>query len=370
MPQLASDGRVTGAILVCCVACLWVLSSELIQFIQTDAEWDESLGLTYLNTTVFIGYLLGTPFGAYSRDPSDKGKGEEGEEGEEGVEGSPDTKERQSLLDDTVEEGVLEGEAEGEGEKEWLRGTPLFKCAVVFSALYFCANLSFNASLARTSVASSTIISSLCSASALVCSAIILKVPVTVPGIVGVSVTICGVVCVALSETDMGTQTLMGDALSLLSAVLYGLYTTYVAHLSKRYSFHTAELFGYTGLAVLLLYWPLFLVWPTPLPPSGAVPALVINMLLGSFVSDLLWALSVRYGGPLIASVGISLSIPLSMVVDATLNGEGFSLSYVLGALMVLAGFAAVALPPSLIAKVVPAVWRGEGDGEGERCSV
>src|SRR5689334_20851170 len=57
---------------------------------------------------------------------------------------------------------------------------------------------------------------------------------------------------------------------------------------------------------------------------------------------DFLWAKSVLLTTPLIASIGLSLTIPLALVLDYILHGTPFTVWYVLGGLCVLGGFVLV----------------------------
>lgn len=87
---------------------------------------------------------------------------------------------------------------------------------------------------------------------------------------------------------------------------------------------------------------------------------------------------------PLIATLALSLTIPLAMLVDFAVKGESFSAAYLLGSLMVLSGFLLVNLryrkdldpaanAPSddaaLLQGRAPAADGdddGDGDGEGD----
>eukprot|EP00656_Telonema_subtile_P005160 TRINITY_DN12345_c0_g1_i6.p3 TRINITY_DN12345_c0_g1~~TRINITY_DN12345_c0_g1_i6.p3 ORF type:complete len:140 (-),score=33.14 TRINITY_DN12345_c0_g1_i6:159-578(-) len=72
---------------------------------------------------------------------------------------------------------------------------------------------------------------------------------------------------------------------------------------------------------------------------------LLLNGLVGTVLSDLLWAHSVRLLGPVIPSVGLGLTIPLAMLAQVALGERVFSFWYTLGAASTLGGFSLVALP-------------------------
>lgn len=75
------------------------------------------------------------------------------------------------------------------------------------------------------------------------------------------------------------------------------------------------------------------------LPSTMATIYLVVNGLIGTVLSDLIWSISMLYTSPLIASIGISLSIPVSLVVDLIFNGVTLTLIYLIGSILVVLGF-------------------------------
>lgn len=107
-------------------------------------------------------------------------------------------------------------------------------------------------------------------------------------------------------------------------------------------------LFGFLGLFNLVLFWPgFFLLHATGIetfhaPPLNVLVALTVNGFFGSVISDFLWARSVLLTSPLIATMGLSLTIPLAMGVDVVLHGHVFSALYLLGSGSVISGFVLV----------------------------
>lgn len=53
------------------------------------------------------------------------------------------------------------------------------------------------------------------------------------------------------------------------------------------------------------------------LPNNKALIALTVNAVIGTVISDYAWARSVVLMGPLLTTLGIALTIPISMIVDA-----------------------------------------------------
>jgi solute carrier family 35, member F5 len=88
------------------------------------------------------------------------------------------------------------------------------------------------------------------------------------------------------------------------------------------------------------LYFYSIEVWITPdLQTFGYI---LLNGLIGTALSDYLWLLSVLLTSPVVATLGLSLTIPVSMVCDFIIHGTNFDFVYILGSVLVLIGFIVV----------------------------
>lgn len=146
------------------------------------------------------------------------------------------------------------------------------------------------------------------------------------------------------------TDPLFGDFLALLGAFFYGCYAVFLKLRIQRESRVNMPLFfGFVGLFNVFLLWPAFIllhicgIESFQFPPNGAIWAMVaINALVGTCLSDYLWLLSVLMTTPLVVTLGLSLTIPLTLFGDIFFKGIVLKMGYLLGALLVLGGFLGV----------------------------
>lgn len=230
----------------------------------------------------------------------------------------------------------------------------IWTCALFFCPMWFLANYLFNLSLSITSVASNTILSSTSSIWTLLLSYVMLRQKAGIHRVVAVAMCVSGTIMVGLADSDAssGHNTVGGDIVALLSAFFYAAYTSVLKwHLPDDERFAMGMVFGAVGVLNFFLLWPGLVV----LSVTGAEPfswpnwhqfwPLLLNALIGTNLSDVLWARSVVLTSPVVATLGLSLTTPLAMIVDAIFKNAHFSGLYIAGAILVMTGFVLANLP-------------------------
>lgn len=220
------------------------------------------------------------------------------------------------------------------------------KFAILWAAMCYSGNWS----LAKTTLSSNMILSSTSSVFTLLMGKLITNHNVSAVKVVGVMASVVGSVIIALHDSSpvssVRRSSLLGDLVALLSAVLYSFYTIALAKcIGKDYRrFSFLSFFGWMGQYGLWLGLPLIVAMQftglhtIPMLSYLVSMVMLLNGLV-SMVSDFLLAKAVLLTTPLIATVGLSTSIPVAMTFDAIFNGLFPTSIYLIGSVCILFGF-------------------------------
>ncbi|KAG5926923.1 hypothetical protein E4U42_002799 [Claviceps africana] len=376
--NLGLDGvarRTLGICLLLVTVFLWTVSNFLASFIFSDHMYDKPFFLVYANSSVFALSLL-PRFIQYSLKVGVQGMRNDllqiwTENKQRGAAYAKAATDDDALDGQRLMAGS-DGEDDGEGdgtsgpvaspvanvdERLSFRDTGVL--SLEFSMLWFLANYFASACLEYTSVASVTILTSTSSAWTLIFCALFRVESFSVRKLVGVAASLVGIVLISTvdlsgeSDENRGSfphktpaQIAVGDSMAFFSAIMYGLYVTVMkSRVGNEDKVDMRLFFGLVGVFNLLLLWPLFFIlhWtniePFELPTKGTVLTIIIVNSVASFVSDICWAFAMLLTTPLVVTVGLSLTIPLSLVGEMVQYGQYSSFVYWIGAAVVFVSF-------------------------------
>ena len=338
--------QVLGIMLVLLVVVLWTASSVAIQLIFEAAHYRKPFFITYFSSAMLMVYL---PF--YSQRLCRLFNACLG---------------RRTSPYELVREG---GATTIPGD-ESLRKAPMspldeLSIAVRLGALYFAYQICFIIGLELSTVSTVTIISASSGLWTLLFSWLRLGERVGPAKLLATLLSFSGVMFVmrygsprhfgrllSLGGGMHGANPAWGNGVTMVSAMLYG---GYAAQLKREVPDETRlpmpYLFGLFGLMSTVFFAPCIPLlhvlhierfW---VPSTTTVLGLLANALLGAVLSNMLLARAMLLASPLIASVGLSLSIPLALASDL-LRGRGSccSTGMQLGTAAVWIGFIGVSM--------------------------
>jgi solute carrier family 35 protein F5 len=235
------------------------------------------------------------------------------------------------------------------------------RLSLEFCLLWFAANYFVSACLEYTTVASSTILTSTSSVFTLLFGALFRVEKFSVRKLIAVLASLAGIALISsidLSGRDNDAdhrgdfpekttwELAIGDGLAFMSAIMYGVYAVFMkSRIGDESRVDMPMFFGLVGLLNVVLLWPGFFVLhftgiePFALPPAGRVTVIILANSLSSLVSDIAWAYAVLLTSPIVVTVGLSMTIPLSLVGQIVLNGQKASALYWVGAVAVVLSF-------------------------------
>jgi len=357
-----------GLFYILLVNVLWVSSGLFVKLIFEDKDFYSPFLVTYYSTAIFMVYLIFfLPFLCNSCTTSFKKKRGYGQllipedhVGRNTVEvDSPNGDVNRQLLTKKSTDEASDGKTcccccvvKQSANRLTLLQT--VKLSATFCFIWFGMNYFYNTSLIYTTLGSNTVLSTLSGPFCLVLSVIFLKEPLAWSNILGVAVVLGGSILVGTedvnSDSNSASDTMGGDAMAVLSAFIYGCYTTLMKFWVKDDSSMSMFLFfGLVGLCNLLCLWPLFFIFhysgiePIEIPDRDTLGLLTLVGFV-NILSDYFWARSILLTSPLIASVGLCLTIPLALLSDFVFSEVNISFLYIIGAVIVVVGFVLVNL--------------------------
>ncbi|XP_034943896.1 solute carrier family 35 member F5 [Chelonus insularis] len=230
------------------------------------------------------------------------------------------------------------------------------KIALMFFFLLFAANYCYQMSLAQAQTGIVTVLSSTSSLFTLILVTLFPSMnsdKFTLSKLIAVSVNIFGLVLISLSNVKMEMNEVMTKSiiLSTASAFLYALYIVFLNRsVDHEDRMDLPMFFGFIGLFNLTFLWPLFFIfhyghweefeWPN----SRQWTFLIVNGLIGTVLSEVLWLWGCFLTSSLIATLAISLSLPMSVIADVLIGRIEYSYTLYLGIVPVILAFTTACL--------------------------
>ncbi|KDO19210.1 hypothetical protein SPRG_15653 [Saprolegnia parasitica CBS 223.65] len=294
---------IIGVICVVIVAIIWTFSSVLIQYVFKDLDFSRPFFLTYYANSLFAVnlplYYIGKALG-YVKPSAHQANF------------------RETLV-----------------------------ISAIIAPLWFIANYTYTISLSMTSVTSSTIISSTSAMFTFALSIYFLGEKFTWPKLAGVALCMIGNSCTVFNDsTGSGSEGVWGDILALVGAIMYGVYTTAIRFkIPDETKVSICLFFGLLGVVNAVGLLPFVLAFHYTDVESlsdltGKIIGLItVNSLFNNVLADYLWALSMLFTTPTVATIGLSLTVPLAIVSDYVRHSISPTAVTCIASAFVVAGF-------------------------------
>eukprot|EP00759_Apiculatamorpha_spiralis_P041188 PhF_6_TR39807/c0_g1_i1/m.59196/K15289/SLC35F5; solute carrier family 35, member F5 len=301
--------QIKGSLLIMCVVLMWVSASEVTQHIMTQTSFNKPLCLTYLSA---CGFSLWLPVW-----------------------------------------WIMYGQS---WRSFWCACRQLKMAVVCITPTWYLANVVYNASLGLTSVASNSVLSNTSSLWTLCLSCCVLGHALKLPNVISVLCTLLGALCVGLGDGSIANQELsmqmriLGDGFAIAAAFVFSIETLLFKYFltplqGEEHADCVMLTLGLVGVYGAVTLWPVLVVAngmgyeEFQLPSTHVFGLFLLKLLFGCILPHFLLAKGILFAGPLVATLGLSLTIPVAMVWDYALHSENFTKLYVVGSIMVVSGF-------------------------------
>lgn len=354
-----------GVACICLVSVIWTFATVLKQIVFNDLNYNEPLVFTYVCNVCYalhlplhaLGRCLGLTRPVPWRSRRDTSVAAEmgaraAASGEARAAGlgaakacprAPENAEAGAAADadaSASQSSQSARSAEGSSARE------AAIAALLIAPIWFMSQWTYSSGVAMTSVTSSTVISATSVVWTLIASVLFTGERLTLLKGCGVLACMAGNIVTQLGDMHGGKGgQAMGDLLCLASAVGYAAYTTILKKLVREDT-SVALMFGFLGAAIAVAGAPIVLTFGYSALQKMSLKIfglLVFNGIFDNVISQYLWAKAVQWTSPTAATVGLSLTIPLSIAADFLRRHPPSVWSFLAGALVV-AGFVSVTL--------------------------
>ncbi len=229
------------------------------------------------------------------------------------------------------------------------------KLAAYFAIPWFAGNFAYQMALAQTEVAVVNVLSSTSCLFTLILSAIFPSSEngdkFTLSKLLAVFFSMVGVFLVSYADLNLEDGVPVGAIWTLIGALFYAIYIVLLRRkVAHEDNMDSPMFFGFVGAFNALFLWPglaLFHVSgvePFEAPTTRQLEFLIVNGLIGTVLSELLWLLGCFYTSSLVATLAIGLTIPLSVLADIAWKGKSYGAVFYAGAAPMFVSFFVVAM--------------------------
>lgn len=227
------------------------------------------------------------------------------------------------------------------------------RIALLFCIMWFIGNVSYQEALANTEAGIVNILSCSSGLFTLILASIF---PAntgdrfTLSKLLAIAISIVGVIIVSNADKNVQYHFPPGAIWSIMGAFFYAAYIVLLRKkIDNEELMDFPMFFGFVGLFNLLFMWPGFIflhytkVEEFQWPSRQQWLLLMCNGIIGTVLSELLWLWGCFLTSSLIATLSVSLTIPLTIVFDIFLKKVDYPLQFFLGTLPMFLSFFAVA---------------------------
>lgn len=168
----------------------------------------------------------------------------------------------------------------------------------------------------------------------------------TLSKFVAVLMSIGGVVMVSFSDSEKKMGIPVGALWGVCGALLYAIYLVLLRRrVDNEDKLNIPMFFGFVGFFSILLLWPGFFIlhytkaekfeWPNKMQWVF----LAINGLVGTVLSELLWLWGCFLTSSLIATLSLSLTIPMTMIADIAIKHVHYNWMFYVGTCPIFIAF-------------------------------
>ncbi|XP_023322132.1 solute carrier family 35 member F5 [Eurytemora carolleeae] len=314
-PALRAQRFGLGLLVLLAVDFIWVASSELTEFIFKTQHFSKPFFSTYVKTSLFMLYLPGFILYKPWREQCNM---------------SRNIRRARLGIQDTAQ------------------------LSLTFTFLFFLGNYSYQAALANTEAGIVNVLSASSCFFTLLLSAVFPSNSTdspTLTKVFSVGFTLAGVILVSYSDLKLEDGFPKGALWALSGSLSYSAYIVFLRRkIDHEDKLDVPMFFGFVGFFTFISLWPLFLVlhytelevfeWPN----KTQWFSMLVNGVVGTVLSELLWLFGCFYTSSLVATLAISLTIPLTMFADVLVKHIQYDDLFYVGSVPMFLSFFIVAV--------------------------